>query len=127
MTAPRSMTCLSVVPVLAAITIALAAASAPIAATSSARVVSLIRLPYQVRIPASISRLRRRARSFSDVGDTCFHGQRLGDAIAGEEKARSDHCGDEGAAPPDGVRGGREHRATDGPAEREASRHHQAV
>ena len=60
-------------------------------ATSSARVVSLIRLPYQVRIPASISRLRRRARSFSDVGDTCFHGQRLGDAIAGEEKARSDH------------------------------------
>jgi hypothetical protein len=74
------------------------------AATSSARVVSLIRLPYQVRIPASISRLRRRATSFSDVGDTCFHRQRLGDAIAGEEKARSDHCGDEGAAPPDGVR-----------------------
>ena len=72
--------------------------------TSSARVVSLIRLPYQVRVPASISRLRRRARSFSDVGDTCFHGQRLGDAIAGEEKARSDHCGDEGATPPDGVR-----------------------
>jgi hypothetical protein len=61
-------------------------------------VVPLIRLPYQVRIPASVSRLRRRARSFSDVGDTCFHGQRLGDAIAGEEKARSDHCGDE--APP---------------------------
>jgi hypothetical protein len=30
------------------------------------------------------------------VGDTCFHGQRLGDAIAGQEKARSDHCGDEG-------------------------------
>jgi Sigma-70 region 2 len=52
------------------------------------------RLPYQVRIPASISRLRRRARFFSDVGDTCFHGQRLGDAIAGQEKARSDHCGD---------------------------------
>ena len=98
------MTCLSVVPVLAAITVALAAASASDAATSSARVVSLIRLPYQVRIPASISRLRRRARFFSDVGDTCFHGQRLGDAIAGEEKARSDHCGDEGAAPPDGVR-----------------------
>jgi hypothetical protein len=66
-------------------------------------VVSLVRLPYQVRIPASISRLRSRARFFSDVGDTCFHGQRLGDAIAGEEKARSDHCGDEGAAPPDGV------------------------
>ena len=58
--------------------------------------VSLIRLPYRVRILASISRLRRRARSFSDVEDTCFHGQRLGDAIAGEEKARSDHCGDEG-------------------------------
>jgi hypothetical protein len=98
------MTCLSVVPVLAAITVALAAASASDAATSSARVVSLIRLAYQVRIPASISRLRRRARSFSDVGDTCFHGQRLGDAIAREEKARSDHCGDEGAAPPYGVR-----------------------
>jgi hypothetical protein len=47
----------------------------------------LIRLPYQVRIPASISGLRRRARAFADVGDTCFHGQRLGDAIAGEEKA----------------------------------------
>jgi hypothetical protein len=53
--------------------------------------------------PASMSRLRRRARSFSDVGDACFHGQRLRDAIAGEEKARSDHCSDEGAAPPDGV------------------------
>src|SRR5713226_9747580 len=103
MTAPRSMTCLSVVPVLAAITVALAAASASDAATSSARVVSLIRLPYQVRIPASISRLRRRARSFSDVGDTCFQGQRLvGEAIAGEEKARFNHCGDEGAAPPVG-------------------------
>ncbi len=98
------MTCLGVVPVLAAITVALAAASASDAATSSARVVSLIRLPYQVRILASISRLRRRARSSSDVGDTCFHGQRLGDAISGEEKARSDHCGDKGAAPPDGVR-----------------------
>jgi hypothetical protein len=48
--------------------------------------------------------LRRRARSFFDVRDTCFHVQRLGDAIAVEEKARSDHCGDEGAAPPDGVR-----------------------
>jgi hypothetical protein len=62
----------------------------------------------RIRIPASISRLCRRARSLSGVGDTCFHGQcfhgrRLGDAIAGEEKARSDHCGDEGAAPPDGV------------------------
>jgi len=57
----------------------------------------------RIRIPASISRLRRRARSFSGVGDTCFHGRRFGDAIAGEEKARSDHCGDEGAAPPDGV------------------------
>jgi len=98
------MTCLSVVPVLAVITVALAAASASDAAMSSARVVSLIRLPYQVRIPASISRVRRRARFFSDVGDTCFHGQRLGDAIAGQEKARSGHCGDEGAAPPDGVR-----------------------
>ena len=67
------------------------------------RVLSLIRLPYRVRILASISRLRRCARFFSDVGDTCFRGQRLGDAIAGEDKARSDHCGDEGAAPPDGV------------------------
>jgi len=72
-------------------------------ATSSARVVSLTRPLYQVRIPVSIRRLRRRARYFSEVGDACFHGQRLGDAIAGEEKARSDHCGDEGAAPPDGV------------------------
>jgi hypothetical protein len=44
------------------------------------------------------------ARFFFDVGNTRFRRQRLGDAIAGEEKARSDHCGDEGAAPPDGVR-----------------------
>jgi hypothetical protein len=36
-------------------------------------------------------RLRRRARSFSDVVGTCFHGQRVGDAIAGEEK---DHARD---------------------------------
>jgi hypothetical protein len=73
------------------------------APTISARVVSLIGLPCQVRVPALLSRLRCRARSFFDVGDACLHGHRLGDAIAGQEKARSDHCGDEGAAPPDGV------------------------
>jgi hypothetical protein len=61
-------------------------------------------VPVLAAIPASISRWRRRARSFSGIGDTGFHGQRLGDAITGEEKAPSDHCGDEGAAPADGVR-----------------------
>jgi hypothetical protein len=71
--------------------------------TRVGRVVSLTGLPGQVRVPALISRLRRRARSFFDVGDTSGHGHRLGDAIAGQEKARCDHCGDEGAAPPDGV------------------------